>query len=183
MMRPYGGPDEPTFLSMNDGVYRYLLTRKLSGGKRTICWVMLNPSTADESRDDPTLRRVIGFSQGGFDRVLVVNLFAKRSTDPSKLFRGADAIALSEIESAIGPSNDLAIAFAARGADVTVAAWGSSMQSDVRWRAVHEILHCHAKRPIYCLGLTNNGQPRHPLYVPRKNPFVPFIPPPARSQA
>ncbi len=174
-MKPYGEASEPTFLALNDGVYRYLLTRKISEGRRTICWVMLNPSTADEARDDPTLRRVIGFSQRGFDRLLVVNLFAMRCTDPEKLAHQPE-------NGTIGPHNDMAIAYAARAADATCVAWGASPYADARWPAVLEILRCHARRPLYCLGLTSGGHPRHPLYVRRAEPFVPFVPP-ARSQA
>lgn len=169
-MRPYGTPEEPTFLAMNDGWFRYLLTRSLGKGKRTICWVMLNPSTADESHDDPTMRRVIGFSQAGFDRVLVVNLYAKRCTDPSGLADQTE-------KGVVGPANDIAIAYAARAADEVVVAWGASPFAEGRWRSVYETIRCHYRRGIKCLGYTANGHPRHPLYVPRSTPFIEFAPP------
>lgn len=179
---------EASFLAMNDGAYRYLLTRKIGAGKRTICWVMLNPSTADEQRNDPTLRRVIGFSQHGFDVVLVVNLYAKRATDPKDLFPGTQVpvaaagstAAAAPIASAVGPANDLAIAYAARRAEVVVCAWGAGRAAVIRQREAMEAILPASRRPPKCLGLTLDGFPRHPLYVRREQPLVPFVFPPAR---
>lgn len=80
------------------GQYRYLLSRDWESGLQRLVFIGLNPSTADAEIDDPTIRRLIGFSKawgyGGFD---IVNLFALRSKDPKMLCDHDDPI---------GPLND-----------------------------------------------------------------------------
>jgi hypothetical protein len=117
---------------------------------------MLNPSTADESQLDPTIRRCVGFTHGwGFNALTVVNLFALRSTDPAGMLDAFDPV---------GPLNDDAIAAESERAGLTVAAWGSGGPAarlvPSRARQVHPLL-----RDPHHLGLTAAGQPRHPLYL------------------
>jgi hypothetical protein len=137
------------------GPYRYLLHRRWSDAP-TALFVMLNPSTADDLRDDPTIRRCIGFARrwrlGGLE---VVNLYALRATDPRELFaHGAP----------VGPDNDDAIRDAAARAQTIVVAWGAHAARDrARATRVVEILR---GRALGCLGVNAGGTPRHPLYVP-----------------
>jgi len=152
------------------GVYRYRLGRRWGSGQRGyVLWVMLNPSTADASEDDPTIRRCVGFSKAwGYDGLVVVNLFALRATDPA---------ALRDDPSPIGPENDEHIQAAIRGAELVVAAWGADAFKAVRARAKHvgELL-MHAPCKVAMLGATKDGSPRHPLYVRGDSQPVPFDP-------
>jgi len=142
-----------------DRTYRYRLLRRWSRGRR-ILWVMLNPSTADAQRDDPTIRRCIAFSRDwGYGSMEVVNLYALRATRPAALRRHPDPV---------GPENERHVRAATRRADLVVAAWGvlgagrdASMALGRRGRVV-------------CLGLTRAGAPRHPLYVPASAVPAPF---------
>lgn len=169
------------FLAMNDEHRRLLLTRRYSRGKRTVTWVMLNPSCATERVDDPTMRRVDAFSVPSFDQALVVNLFARRGADPDVLAKSLlDAPELAR--EIIGEHNDAAIVLAARAADLIVVAWGAHKLATLRSAHVLSLLRGVAPR-LYCLGLTTDGAPRHPLFVKRDAHFVPYDPPasPPRS--
>lgn len=143
-----------------DGPYRYLLVRDWrvfhEEDKRTILWVMLNPSTADGTKDDPTIRRCVTFSERwGFNRMEVVNLFAWRATKPKDLFRPDDVI---------GPRNDSMICWAARAAHKILVAWGSNKAANPeRVREVLKMLRCQG--PVHCLSPGQYRYPRHPLYV------------------
>jgi hypothetical protein len=145
------------------GRYRYRLSRRWAGGGRAIAFVMLNPSTADAERDDPTIRRCSGFARAwGFSAMTVVNLFALRATDPARLRRARDPV---------GRDNDEHIAAAAAACDALVLAWGAHGALGGRDRDVLALLR--GCRPA-CLGVTRSGQPRHPLYLPsatRRRPF------------
>lgn len=134
--------------------YRYVLRRVWDGGLPTVLFVALNPSTADHVTDDATVRRCIGFARDwGFGGLVIANLFALRSTDPSALARAADPI---------GPENDRWLALLSRRVRMTVAAWG--VAGSLRRRA-EEVLPKLVN--VHHLGLTRDGQPRHPLYLPR----------------
>jgi hypothetical protein len=123
-------------------------------------YVMLNPSTADASLDDPTIRRCIGFAKAlGFGGLEVVNLFAWRSTSPDAMFgvaRGGQDI--------VGPDCDTTILDAARGAGLVVAAWGADHRASERASAVLAMISNVAD--VHCLGRSGSGAPRHPLYLP-----------------
>lgn len=136
------------------GLYRYLLWREWDGTRAVLVWVMLNPSTADAEHDDATIRKVIGFAKAwGYGSILVLNLFAYRSTKPAGLRTVADPI---------GPDNDaILLTIAAKGVDV-VCAWGANADP-ARALAVRRYFQ---RIPLTCLGTTKDGQPRHPLYVP-----------------
>lgn len=133
------------------GRYRYRLWRQWADG-RTCAFVMLNPSTADATKLDPTVTRCVGFAERwGFGRLEVANVYAYRATDPR---------ALLGVEDPYGPENDDAILSIGQNADLVVAAWGNRVTSN---RAT-SILTCYAN--VYSLGeLTKHGAPRHPLYV------------------
>lgn len=136
--------------------YRYRLWRRWADGGEVVAFVMLNPSTADARRDDPTIRRCGGFARAwGFAAMTVVNLFALRATDPARLRRARDPV---------GRDNDRHILAAAGGCDALVLAWGNAGALGGRDRAVLALL---AGVRTDCLGLTGAGQPRHPLYLPR----------------
>ena len=131
--------------------YRYALTRKWADGPQAL-FVMLNPSTADESVDDPTIGRCIAFAKSwGFGSLSVGNLFALRTPDPGQLMRHS---------SPIGDKNDQWLQRLQETASLTVAAWGNSGRFHNRGAAVAQIL----SKP-HTLGLTKLGEPRHPLYV------------------
>ena len=155
------------------GRYRYWLTRQWGPGLR-VCWVMLNPSTADASQDDPTIRRCIGFSKAwGYGSLIVVNLWAARATDPKALLTLGDPV---------GPDNAEAIDLAVNGSALVVAAWGSfadRMKVKGHMRLWPEASADAALVPTMCLDTTKDGHPRHPLYVKGDQPLVPF----SRSEA
>jgi len=150
------------------GRYRYWLRRswRQGGNGKTLCWVMLNPSTADGLEDDPTIRRCMAFTRGwGYSVLTVRNLFALRAIDPAELRHADDPI---------GPDGDAEL-LAARAADLVIVAWGASVPF-CRDRRALELL---AGVPLYCLGPTKAGQPRHPLYVRGNVQPIPF---PARIE-
>lgn len=152
------------------GRYRYLLTRQshTPGARETVVFCMLNPSTADASVDDPTIRRCRGFA----DRwdcagLAVVNLYAYRATDPRAL-RALDPI------DAVGPANDNWLRDVAAKASGIVCAWGTNSDPQ-RVRDVVAIFTSNQAR-LYCLGTTKDGHPRHPLYIRGDQPLVPWAP-------
>lgn len=170
----------------DDRCYRYVLRRDWGAGGRVL-FVMLNPSTADETADDPTIRRCIGFAKswacGG---LTVVNLYAWRATKPDAL-KGViqpvgefpwrpnpepDAFAVNR--------NDWEIEHAAADCGLRIAAWGA-WPGPIGYRArdVYDLLRrtrCQGQQreKVYCLGHTKDGSPRHPLYVPGDTHPVPW---------
>lgn len=137
-----------------DRRYRYRLDRCWGEGP-SVVWVMLNPSTADAHDDDPTIRRCLGFTQRwGFDALTVVNLFAWCSPRPDVLAEASDPI---------GPRATRVLRAAIREADGVIAAWGN-LPPAFRPRAAQVV----GMLPpgTLTLGLTQQGQPRHPLYAP-----------------
>ncbi len=142
--------------------YRYLLWRIWDPRQPRLLWVMLNPSTADETTNDPTLRRILGFSRSsGFGGLEVVNLFGLRSPSPKALLLAPDAV---------GPENDRYIREAVMRAEKIVAAWGNEGAREGRERAVLSLI----SRPVFCLGTTGLGHPRHPLYVKAQTELCPL---------
>lgn len=142
--------------------YRYALWRNwelLDGagrGGRRLLWICLNPSTADERLDDPTIRRCIRFSKAfGFGGMFLVNLFALRSKDPADLKKVVDPV---------GADNDQVIHDLALSCDEAIAAWGVHGQYLGRERIVCDIVALTDCR-LFHLGLTHEGYPRHPLYL------------------
>lgn len=146
-----------------DGVYRYELTRRWGTGREGVLWVMLNPSTADAEVDDQTIRKCIGFTRReGFDHLKVVNLYALRATNPAELDAHPDPV---------GPENFTYLARAMRDKTypLAVAAWGANLGP--------KPLFIHVPWPpnfYRCLGVTKNGQPRHPSRPGYDTPLVPY---------
>ena len=151
----------------DDRRYRYLLTRWWSDAPEAMTWIMLNPSTADASADDPTIRRCIRFARReGCGSIRVVNLFALRATHPRELsLPGRDPV---------GPDNDRILAEHAQ-AHLVVAAWGAGGALNGRAREVGSRLTTAGVR-LMCFGVTRDGHPRHPLYVRSDAPLVPWEP-------
>ncbi len=137
-----------------DHVYRYRLTRSWASGSRTLNVIGLNCSTATATVDDPTIRRCVGFAQRwGYGGLVMTNLFAYRATDPQAMRRAADPV---------GPENDRALLVAAGVAAMVLAAWGVHGRHRDRDQAVLRLLD---QFPLWCLGVTKDDSPRHPLYV------------------
>jgi len=154
------------------GRYRYRLWRRLGDGSTRVCFVLLNPSTADATRDDPTIRRCVGFARAwGFDRMDAVNCFAWRATDPRALRTAWDPV---------GPRNDAAIRRCAREADLVVAAWGNHAALLGRSARVCRILE-ETGASLWSFGVTGAGEPRHPLYLRRDATLTPLRPRPSAS--
>lgn len=126
-----------------------------------IVFVMLNPSSADEHTDDPTIRRCIGFAETlGFNRVDVVNLFAMVATDPRDLWS-------TPVLEAVGPENDQwLLATCLQPASFVVCAWGAQPRAAERAASVRHMLRMKGV-VLHHLGLTSAGDPRHPLYLPK----------------
>jgi len=136
-------------------IYRYVLWRVLKEKGGAILWICLNPSTADEDVDDPTVRRIVDYSKRwGYANCVIANLFAFRATDPK---------AMKAAEDPVGPEN-MAWLKRLRGQAVTcVAAWGHNGCHRRTGRAtLKELLPLG---PIHCLGMTKAGHPMHPLYL------------------
>lgn len=150
------------------GTYRYTLERQWGMGP-PLCFIMLNPSTADASLDDPTIRRCMGFARReGAGGIWVANLYALRSTSPALLGVHPDPV---------GPENDRAIGdvllMGALGHHPVIAAWGAWQTRD--GRADHIVERAaDFGADLRCLGTTKDGHPRHPLYVRADQPLVPF---------
>ena len=143
------------------GTYRYALWRRWDESRPHVLFVALNPSTADDRKDDPTIRRCIGFARDwGYGGLAVANLFAFRATLPA---------VLREARAPVGPRNDRWLARLAGETGLVVAAWGAYGRLADRAAEVAPWLgDCH------CLGLTAGGAPRHPLYVRRDAPLLPY---------
>lgn len=143
------------------GKYRYSLWRIWSSDKPHALFIMLNPSTADASEDDATIRRCIGFTrEWGYGGLYVANLFALRSTDPAALRHFIDPVGLK---------NDQYIKELAQGAGVIVLAWGNHGEYKRRADEVLNILYRlkAVRLKVHHFGLTNQFQPKHPLYLPK----------------
>jgi len=145
------------------GRYRYTLSRWWDTSKPSLIFCMLNPSTADATQDDPTIRRCISFAKredrGG---IAIINLFAFRATDPDELRMQDDPF---------GPDNEQWIRHVIDGATANqepiVCAWGRNAPQSAKGRTL--LLQSHVE--LLCLGTTASGEPRHPLYIPSTQPL------------
>jgi hypothetical protein len=136
--------------------YRYLLTRTWDPAGTRALFVMLNPSTATEVQNDPTVERCERRARAlGFGAFRVTNIFAWRDTDPKAMRAAADPV---------GPANDAAILDSCPWADRIICAWGSHGAHLDRGPTVERLLR-GAGHPLFHLGLTKHGHPRHPLYI------------------
>lgn len=136
--------------------WRYLLWRRWDAAKPAANFLMLNPSTADEAKLDPTCARARDFAaRWGYGALVVTNVFAWRATDPAAMKAATDPV---------GPENDRAIVRAAREAALVVCAWGNHGAHLERSAHVVALLQ-RAKVPLHALRLNGSGQPAHPLYL------------------
>lgn len=138
--------------------YRYSLWRNwhglLTNANGYAMFVGLNPSTADETNDDPTIRRCIAFAQAwGYEGLCMTNLFAFRATAPTEMMRANDPV---------GPDNDRTLRELAAAAGVVIAAWGVHGTYGNRHTVVRTMLP-----RLHYLRLTKDGHPGHPLYLPK----------------
>ena len=144
------------------GKYRYRLWR-VWGKEPCLCWLMLNPSRATATDDDPTIRRCMDFAQRwGFGGIHVVNLFALVTPHPAVLKKNGKRV---------GRRNDLVIQRYA-GWPIVVA-WGDQRFARPRARQVLSLLH---GARLFCLGTTKDGNPRHPARLSRDARLVRFHP-------
>lgn len=138
----------------DDMRYRTRLIRQWDISRPAVLFFMLNPSTADARKLDPTVRRCLGFAyQWGFGSFEIRNLFSFRATSPSKLKKEEDPVGPMEI---LYPGDSF---------DLVVAAWGNHGKILGRGIAVEKFL-MDSGVCVYHLGLTGDGYPKHPLYIP-----------------
>lgn len=142
-------------LLTRDRVFRYTLWRRWSDGDRYVNFILLNPSTADEERDDPTTRKCVRMAQmwGDFDSICITNLFAYKATDPRKMKAATDPI---------GFGNNRWLEKIAKDASLIVCAWGLDGSFTGRSAAVKRLLR---RFDLHYLRITR-GEPWHPLYLP-----------------
>lgn len=146
-----------------DGRHRWSLRRSWHGmheERREVLFVMLNPSKAGKFEDDPTIRRCVGFARRwGLTGIRVMNLFSLVATNPRELFAAGEG----------GPLYHTHVLLASKGAALTVVSWGALPQKAWVLNRAAEVLKL-LKDP-QCLGLTQDGFPKHPLYVPYAAPL------------
>ena len=136
--------------------YRYSLTRTWDEAGKRVLFVMLNPSTATEVQNDPTVERCERRARTlGYGAFCVCNIFAYRATDPKVMRAQADPT---------GPANDAAIIEASNWADDIVCAWGTHGEHLQRGPEMERILR-GLNKPLTHLGLSKAGHPKHPLYI------------------
>ncbi len=149
----------------DDGVYRYCLWRQWADGP-ILTFIMLNPSTADAEKDDPTIRRCIGFAQRErCGRLEVVNLFALRATKPRNLLSHPNPE---------GMGNWNHVMRSVMISEIAVAAWGGSCPTQGGVPLLSFTRDNLPTRALWCLGRTQSGEPRHPLYVKGDTPLMEF---------
>ncbi len=147
-----------------DGRYRYVLRRIWNKDVRRMLFVCVNPSTADDVDDDPTVRRCIAFAaREGWGGIGIVNLFALRNPSPRDMKLDPDPV---------GPGNDQWIMREALHSGVVVAAWGAHGLHNGRGYEVWKLL----KRvgAVFCYGVNKTLTPKHPLYIPDNSPLRPY---------
>lgn len=136
--------------------YRYLLTREWAPERGRVLFIMLNPSTATEVQNDPTVERCERRARAlGFGAFRVCNIFAFRATDPRVMRAAADPV---------GPANDTAILDSLPWADKVICAWGTHGAHQGRGPQVEAILR-KSGTALHHLGLSKDGHPKHPLYI------------------
>ncbi len=143
------------------GAYRYELRRTWDEQLPILLWVGLNPSTADHIKDDPTNRRIAGFTRHwGYGGYILANLFAYRAVSPKSLKQATDPV---------GPENDDYLQRLSKDAEQTICAWGNHGKFLDRAAEVLPML----QKPK-TLGITKAQQPLHPLYCPADRQLMPW---------
>ena len=137
--------------------WRYLLWRRWDAAKPVANFLMLNPSTADEVKLDPTCSRARDYAERwGYGALIVTNIFAFRNTDPRQMKAAEDPV---------GAGNDAAIVKAARVSEIVVCAWGNHGSFRERSSRVRALLN-KSRIKLHTLRINANGEPAHPLYLP-----------------
>lgn len=149
-------------LFSEDREFRYRLWREWDADKPTLAFIMLNPSTADETELDPTCRRCVGYAKDwGYGKLIVGNIFAVRSTDPDNLY---------DHPNPVGPENDEHLRDICEDAEKVIAAWGHHGGLNGRGPEVVDTLDAD----LFALDITMEGHPSHPLYQPKDAELTPF---------
>lgn len=147
-----------------DRLYRFTLYRRWAEVGQEILFICLNPSTADEEYNDPTVWRCVNFARDwGYRGVWVGNLFGLRATNPAKLMTAR----FSRSVDLIGRTNSLVLRLMASRCAKVVYAWGNHGHLLNRGRQVVDMIG-----PGWCFGVNKSGEPRHPLYVPRNAQLI-----------
>jgi hypothetical protein len=137
------------------GLYRYALARRLGTGDRACLFVMLNPSTADASTNDATLRRCLGYARSwDYDILYIANFAAYRTTDPKFLYK---------VDDPIGPYNDAIVMQLAKAAPLVVVAWGVHASKLDAARASAFPREIAKVNDLHALWTNRDGSPVHPL--------------------
>jgi hypothetical protein len=155
--------------------WRYLLWRRWDEAKPVANFLMLNPSTADEIKLDPSCTRARNYAERwGYGGLIVTNIFGWRDTDPK---------AMRSVRDPVGRGNDPAIVRAAKEAAIVVCAWGTHGEHMDRGEEVVRILS-RERIQLHALRVTAGGHPSHPLYLPQTlTPAVFPLPSPASAKA
>ena len=147
------------------GRYRYVLSRHWEDGE-TCVFVGLNPSTADDSKNDATVRKCMHFARSwGFAGISLVNLYARRCRYPQALLTSDDPV---------GPDNDIWLKSVIGGAPHAIAMWGNR-GARIYGEGIRRdtlVITLHSKWS--CFGQTKLGAPKHPLYLPKATPLQAF---------
>ena len=149
-----------TAVFSQDLKYRYLLSRRWAyRDGNLIVWVMLNPSTANDTENDPTIERCMRRSiEWGYAGMDVVNLYAFRATSPANLFKADDPV---------GPMNEDALNAAFSRAEMILLGWGAHARHTEQERAVlRELAGPLTADKVHFLKIGKGGAPSHPLYLP-----------------
>lgn len=148
-------------LLSEDRKYRYVLWRIWGETKPSVMFIGLNPSTADEKEDDPTIRRCINFAKDwGYGSIFMTNLFALRSTRPKKLYSSSNPV---------GIDNDRYLIEYADKSELIIACWGNHGSFQNRSNEVAKLIN-----NLCCLEINKSGEPKHPLYIKKDVEIKPF---------
>ena len=144
-----------------DRVYRYVLIREWDSRKPSLMFIGLNPSTADEEKDDPTIRRIMGFAKkGGYEKIYVTNIFAFGATYPKDLFSNKNPV---------GFDNDLWIKNISKEVEKVILAYGNLGKKFDRPNEILKLIESP-----YCIKISKTGYPMHPLYLEYTNKPLKF---------
>tara|TARA_B100001029_G_C15062623_1_gene459920 strand:+ start:1656 stop:2177 length:522 start_codon:yes stop_codon:yes gene_type:complete len=144
-----------------DRIHRYTLYRVWNEELPKVLFIGLNPSTATETKNDPTIRRCMGYAKDwGYGSYIMGNIFAFRSTDPKNLRKTHDPI---------GSENDYWLKKLHKEADLTIAAWGTHGKFMNRGQQILDLIP-----NLKCLRITKEGYPCHPLYLPKNLKPIPY---------
>lgn len=152
------------------GKYRYRLEREVATEGPTFAYFGINPSTADATIDDATVRKWIGFTKvNGGRRFIVGNVFAYRSTDVKGLTLAGDPY---------GPENPMHLNQIIEDADILVPCWGDRKKLDRRLQSNFDWIKARflvSGKPVMTFGFTSSGDPKHPLMLGYKTPLIDWV--------